>query len=73
MANAMRFQYAGDPGSGGVGRSTFRASLDSPKRRSLMVCVGTSSGTIPPFDPQLLARKTAASPIFVIQRKPPCE
>ncbi len=33
------------------------ASLDSLKRRGLMVCVGTASGTIPPFDPQLLARK----------------
>ncbi len=40
-----------------VGRSTFMASLDSLKRRGLMVCVGTSSGTIPPFDPQILARK----------------
>jgi hypothetical protein len=33
------------------------ASLDSLKRRGLMVCVGTASGTIPPFDPQLLAMK----------------
>ncbi|MBS0367786.1 MAG: quinone oxidoreductase [Proteobacteria bacterium] len=40
-----------------VGRSTFMASLDSLKRRGLMVCVGTASGTIPPFDPQLLAMK----------------
>ena len=40
-----------------VGRSTFMASLDSLKRRGLMVCVGTSSGAIPPFDPQLLAMK----------------
>jgi NADPH2:quinone reductase len=40
-----------------VGRDTFIASLDSLKRRGLMVCVGTSSGTIPPFDPQLLAMK----------------
>jgi len=40
-----------------VGKSTFMASLDSLKRRGLMVCVGTASGTIPPFDPQLLARK----------------
>ncbi|MDD3327865.1 MAG: quinone oxidoreductase [Zoogloea sp.] len=40
-----------------VGRSTFTASLDSLRRRGLMVCVGTASGTIPPFDPQLLARK----------------
>ncbi len=40
-----------------VGRDTFMASLDSLKRRGLMVCVGTASGTIPPFDPQLLAMK----------------
>jgi NADPH2:quinone reductase len=40
-----------------VGRSTFAASLDSLARRGLMVCVGTASGTIPPFDPQLLAMK----------------
>jgi NADPH2:quinone reductase len=40
-----------------VGRDTFMASLDSLKRRGLMVCVGTASGTIPPFDPQLLALK----------------
>ena len=33
------------------------SSLDALKRRGLMVCVGTSSGTIPPFDPQILARK----------------
>ncbi len=41
----------------GVGRSTFMASLDSLRRRGLMVCVGTASGAIPPFDPQLLAVK----------------
>jgi NADPH:quinone reductase-like Zn-dependent oxidoreductase len=41
----------------GVGRTTFMGSLDSLKRRGLMVCVGTASGTIPPFDPQLLALK----------------
>ena len=40
-----------------VGRSTFMSSLDSLRRRGLMVCVGTASGTIPPFDPQLLAIK----------------
>lgn len=40
-----------------VGKTTFNASLDSLKRRGLMVCVGTASGPIPPFDPQLLARK----------------
>ncbi|GGO84250.1 quinone oxidoreductase [Marinobacterium nitratireducens] len=40
-----------------VGRDTFEASLNSLRRRGLMVCVGTASGTIPPFDPQLLAMK----------------
>ncbi|WP_105102896.1 quinone oxidoreductase family protein [Microbulbifer pacificus] len=40
-----------------VGKDTFMSSLDSLKRRGLMVCVGTASGTIPPFDPQLLAMK----------------
>lgn len=40
-----------------VGKATFMSSLDSLKRRGLLVCVGTASGTIPPFDPQILARK----------------
>ncbi|SDI13769.1 quinone oxidoreductase family protein [Pseudomonas panipatensis] len=40
-----------------VGKNTFMASLDSLKRRGLMVCVGTASGPIPPFDPVLLAMK----------------
>jgi len=40
-----------------VGKSTFMASLDSLRRRGLMVCVGTASGPIPPFDPILLAMK----------------
>jgi NADPH2:quinone reductase len=40
-----------------VGKSTFEGSLDSLKRRGLMVCVGTASGPIPPFNPQLLAMK----------------
>jgi NADPH2:quinone reductase len=40
-----------------VGKSTFDSSLDSLKRRGLLVCVGTASGSIPPFDPQLLAIK----------------
>ena len=40
-----------------VGKNTFAASLDSLRRRGLMVCVGTASGTIPPFDPQILAMK----------------
>ncbi|UXI04465.1 quinone oxidoreductase family protein [Photobacterium sp. TY1-4] len=40
-----------------VGKNTFMSSLDSLKRRGLMVCLGTASGTIPPFDPQTLAMK----------------
>jgi len=40
-----------------VGKATFMASLDSLKRRGLMVCVGTASGPIPAFDPVLLAMK----------------
>lgn len=40
-----------------VGKNTFTASLDSLKRRGLMVCVGTASGPIDGFNPQLLAMK----------------
>lgn len=40
-----------------VGKTTFLASLDSLKRRGLMVCVGTASGPIDGFNPQLLAMK----------------
>lgn len=40
-----------------VGKNTFMASLDSLKRRGLLVCVGTASGPIPAFDPVLLAMK----------------
>jgi NADPH2:quinone reductase len=40
-----------------VGKDTFNASLDSLRRRGLMVCVGTASGPVPPFNPQLLAMK----------------
>jgi NADPH:quinone reductase len=40
-----------------VGKTTFEASLDSLKRRGLLVCVGTASGPIPPFNPQMLAMK----------------
>lgn len=40
-----------------VGKATFDASLDSLKRRGLMVCVGASSGKVPPFDPAILPRK----------------
>ena len=40
-----------------VGKTTFEGSLDSLKRRGLMVCVGTASGPVPPFNPHILARK----------------
>ena len=40
-----------------VGKSTFMSSLDSLKRRGLMVCVGTASGPIEGFNPQILAMK----------------
>jgi NADPH2:quinone reductase len=40
-----------------VGKDTFEASLDSLKRRGLLVCVGTASGPIPPFNPHILALK----------------
>lgn len=40
-----------------VGKSTLLGSLDSLKRRGLMVCVGTASGPIDGFNPQLLAMK----------------
>ncbi|TCW87364.1 quinone oxidoreductase [Burkholderia sp. SRS-46] len=40
-----------------IGKDTFDASLNALKRRGLMVCVGTASGPIPPFNPQLLAMK----------------
>ena len=34
-----------------VGKTTFMSSLDSLKRRGLLVCVGTASGKIPPSIP----------------------
>ncbi|POR47965.1 NADPH2:quinone reductase [Paraburkholderia eburnea] len=40
-----------------VGQDTFMASLDSLKRRGLLVCVGTASGKAPAFEPQMLAMK----------------
>jgi NADPH2:quinone reductase len=40
-----------------VGKSTFAGSLDSLKRRGLLVCVGTASGPIPPVDVTQLAIK----------------
>ena len=40
-----------------VGKSTFAASLDSLKRRGLLVCFGTASGPTPPFEAMQLAMK----------------
>jgi NADPH2:quinone reductase len=40
-----------------VGNDTFAGSLDSLKRRGLLVCVGTASGPIPPIDAMRLAIK----------------
>jgi NADPH2:quinone reductase len=40
-----------------IGATTFHKSLDSLKRRGLLVCFGTSSGPIPPIDAMQLAMK----------------
>jgi NADPH:quinone reductase-like Zn-dependent oxidoreductase len=40
-----------------VGEDTFAGSLDSLKRRGLLVCFGTSSGPIPPIDALQMAMK----------------
>jgi NADPH:quinone reductase len=40
-----------------VGKDTFAGSLDSLKRRGLLVCVGTASGPIPPIEAMQLALK----------------
>ena len=40
-----------------VGKDTFDASLDCLRPRDMMVSFGQSSGSIPPFDPGVLARK----------------
>ena len=40
-----------------VGKDTFAASLDSLRRRGLLVCVGTASGPIPAIDAMQLALK----------------
>ena len=40
-----------------VGKDTFAASLDSLRRRGLLVCVGTASGPVPPIDAMQLAAK----------------
>jgi len=41
----------------GVGKTTFAGSLDSLRRRGLLVCFGTASGPIPPIDATQLALK----------------
>ncbi len=41
----------------GVGRDTFDASLDSLRRRGMLVLFGGSSGPVPPVDPQTLNTK----------------
>ena len=38
-----------------VGKDTFEGSLNSLKRRGLLVCVGTASGAVPPIDAMQLA------------------
>jgi NADPH2:quinone reductase len=40
-----------------VGKDTFAASIDSLRRRGLLVCVGTASGPVPPIDATQLAIK----------------
>jgi NADPH:quinone reductase len=40
-----------------VGKDTFAASLDSLRKRGLLVCVGTASGPIPPIEALQLAVK----------------
>ncbi len=40
-----------------VGKDTFQGSIDSLKRRGLLVCVGTASGPIPPIEAMQLAIK----------------
>jgi NADPH:quinone reductase-like Zn-dependent oxidoreductase len=40
-----------------VGKDTFAGSIDSLRKRGLLVCVGTASGPVPAFDPMLLAQK----------------
>ncbi|WP_144122909.1 quinone oxidoreductase family protein [Catellatospora sichuanensis] len=40
-----------------IGAATFHQSLDSLKRRGLLVCFGTASGPVPPIDAMQLAVK----------------
>jgi NADPH:quinone reductase len=40
-----------------VGKDTFAGSLDSLRRRGMLVSFGNASGKVPPFEPVLLAEK----------------
>jgi len=40
-----------------VGKDTFAGSIDSLRKRGLLVCVGTASGPVPPIDATQLAIK----------------
>ncbi len=40
-----------------IGKDTFPASLDCLRPRGMLVCFGSASGAIPPFDVMLLAQK----------------
>ena len=40
-----------------VGKTTFQGSLDSLRRRGMLVSFGQSSGAVPPFDPLQLSTK----------------
>jgi NADPH2:quinone reductase len=44
----------------GVGRDTFDTSMRCLGRRSLLVCLGTASGPVPPIDPPALVRRGSA-------------
>ncbi len=44
----------------GVGRDTFETSMRCLGRRSLLVCLGTASGPVPPIDPPELVRRRSA-------------
>lgn len=44
----------------GVGRDTFETSMKCLGRRSLLVCLGTASGPVPPIDPPELVRRHSA-------------
>src|SRR4029077_11644871 len=52
-----------------VGKDTFAGSLDSLKRRGLLVCVGTASGPVPPID----ATQLAITGSVYVTRRPPAD